>query len=329
MSIREINFSLWCDFIERDFLEHRFKELIELNMINGATSNPTIFANAFLKSSAYKDQIISLKDKNPKEIYENLAFSDIKRAAELLFKLYSLNNDGFISIEIDPFLCDDVKESLKEAIRIIDNIKMQNLMIKVPATEAGFEVIEELIAFGINVNVTLIFSQKQVQKSLIALEKGFNKAKKHIPHAVLSIFVSRFDRLCDSTLEKKGFKKGQLGIMNATMAYHKINKASLPNTKTLFASTGVKGDEYPQTYYIDELLFKNSINTAPLNTIEAYIKDSKKITKEPTSLEEIEEYFKLLVKNGINLDQIYTQLLDEGIKQFKSSFSELLNSLKG
>ncbi len=323
------SFSLWCDFIERDFLEGGFKELIDNSVINGATSNPSIFAQSFMSSPAYKAQINELKGKTPKNIYEALALKDIKRAAELLLPLYQAGNDGFISIEIDPFLCDDIMQSIDEGKRLFKSLNMPNIMIKVPATSAGYSVMSELVAGGINVNATLIFSPEQALSTLKALRDGYKDCQTKAPATVLSVFVSRFDRKCDKMLSENGFEKGRLGILNATYIYNFIKHEALPNTRCLFASTGVKGDEYKKSYYIDELLFENCVNTAPLETIKAYLSDGSKEFKAPTSQESITKYFEELTSKNINLAGVYHELIDEGIKAFHASFEELLTSLKG
>ncbi len=334
MSYKEHNFSLWCDFIERDFLEKEFMEMIQKRVVDGATSNPAIFKEAFLKSPAYKEQIKSLKGKSPKEIYEALAIEDIKRAADIMTPLYQENsNHGFISIEIDPLLCDDYEASLNEAKRLYKEIDRENLMIKVPATKAGYKVIKELIAQGINVNATLIFSLDQAKKCMDAFEEGLEEfykidLDKKNPKGVISIFVSRFDRKANALLEEKGIEKNRLGIINATNIYNHIIDRPNPNIRALFASTGVKGDDLPQDYYIKELLYKDAINTAPLHTIEAFLKnDDTSITK-VIKQEEIESFFLHLQKSGINLDTIIDELLDEGLEAFKSAFKEILKELE-
>ena len=191
------SFSLWCDFVEREFLVGEFRAMIEKGEIKGATSNPAIFASAILNSPAYKKSIEKLRGLSAKEIYENLAFSDIKSAATSLLPLWERNkNDGFISIEIDPMLCDEAGKSIDEGRRIFERINMPNVMIKVPATEAGYEVMSALYADKININATLVFSTSQAQKCLNALGTSDNDSE-ITPKAVISVFVSRFDRFID------------------------------------------------------------------------------------------------------------------------------------
>ncbi len=330
MDLKDINFSLWCDFIERDFLKSGFKELVENGVVNGATSNPAIFKAAITSSPAYKEDIKRLSDKTPKEIYEELACKDIKDAATILEPLYKKGDDGFISIEIDPTLCDDAKASIEEGKRLYKKIGKDNVMIKVPATEAGYEAIEELLKDGINVNITLIFSPLQTKKSLDAIKRAWQQMDtlKNFPQVVISVFVSRFDRKLDETLLNKNIKPSLTGIYNATKIYNMIESAKLINVRTLFASTGVKGDNLPKDYYIKELLYPNAINTAPLKTIESFLNSNTKEVKDPISNKEIDDYFNVLEQQGIDLDKVYNDLMNEGVNAFKEAFKEMLGSIK-
>jgi transaldolase len=240
MSLKEdINYSLWCDFIERDFLENRFQEIINDGTIQGATSNPAIFESSITNSVAYKQQLDMLQANNAKTIYEELALTDIKRAAQLLSNLHKNDSDdGFISIEVDPLLCDDAAGTIEEGIRLNSLIGAENVMIKIPATEAGYIAMRELTSKGIHVNATLIFSVEQAIKCAQALDEGIKESNKDIK-AVISVFVSRFDRLVDGEFATKGLETSKLGIVNATKCYYEINKFANPNIRTLFASTGL------------------------------------------------------------------------------------------
>lgn len=329
MSLKEnINFSLWCDFIERDFLENKFQKIIKDGIIHGATSNPAIFASSITSSSAYKQQLDMLKANSPKVIYEELAIKDIKRAANLLAPLHDENsNDGFISLEVDPMLCDDTKGTIEEGLRLNSMINYDNIMIKVPATKAGYVAIKELTSQGINVNATLVFSVEQAIECAKALNEGIKEANNKDVKGVISVFVSRFDRLCDETLVSKGFEKATLGIMNVTKCYHEINKFNNENIRILFASTTVKGNELNESYYINKLLYPNSINTAPLATIEDWVKNGSKEPSIIPTQDQCDEYFHKLSKAQINMSEIYDKLLSDGLEAFKISFSDLLNKL--
>ncbi len=159
MFLEKEKFALWVDFIERDFIGTTMKELVDKKIINGATSNPAIFKNAFLNSPAYKDEIAQLKGTmTPKAIYETLAIKDIQAAADVLRPLFDKGDDGFVSIEVDPTLANDAQATIDEGKRLYKMINRPNVMIKVPATDAGYKAMEALVADGISVNATLIFS---------------------------------------------------------------------------------------------------------------------------------------------------------------------------
>ena len=193
----DINYSIWCDFIERDFLENRFQEIINDGTIKGATSNPAIFEASITGSVAYKQQLDMLQANDQKRIYEELALTDIRRAANLLEPLHKINsNDGFISIEVDPMLCDDAAGTIEEGLRIYKSLNADNVMIKIPATNAGYIAMRELSSRGIHINATLIFSPEQAKKCAMALDEGIKDSNKDT-QGVVSIFVSRFDRLME------------------------------------------------------------------------------------------------------------------------------------
>ncbi|MRJ03349.1 MAG: transaldolase [Epsilonproteobacteria bacterium] len=321
----DLHFSLWIDFIERSFLEGPFQELIDRKIINGATSNPAIFREAILTSPAYREQLSQLEGLPAKERYEALAVEDIRRAATLLLPLYERGDDGFVSIEVDPRLHDDLQGSVEEARRLVERIGMPNVMVKIPATEAGYRAIETLAAEGFPINVTLIFSPRQAERALDALERGYERGGSTGSQSVLSIFVSRFDRKLDPLLPQE--LKGRVGIMNGARIYNLIRGRALPNTRPLFASTSVKGGDYPPYYYVQELLAPDSINTAPLQTIQSFIESGSGEPRLPIGEEEIDKFFSLLNDNGIDMERIYDQLLEEGLRAFVDAFQEILKEL--
>jgi len=330
---REINFSLWLDFIERDYLKNEFGKLLEKGIVNGATSNPAIFANAITTSPAYKEQLDALKGKSAKEKYEALAIADIKTAAQMLRPLYDAGNDGYISIEVDPFLCNDSKGTIEEGKRLFKAIGEPNVMVKVPATLAGYEAMTALMEDGISVNATLVFSPKQATQCFKAMTKGIQQGEKYGAcrvEAVISVFVSRFDRALDAELEACGIDPYKTGIYNAGKIYNMIEGNQVPNIRALFASTGVKGDALPANYYIEGLMASHSVNTAPLATIEAHLEAKSEETKEALPLDEslINGYFMNLEDNDFNMEKIYKELLDEGLKAFEESFQNMLEQIK-
>lgn len=318
----KLGYSLWADFIERDFLETTFREWIERGVINGATSNPAIFKQAFTTSPAYDDQKKELAGKSAKEIYETLAVTDIRRAADLLRPLYDAGNDGFVSIEVDPLLCDDTRGTIAEGKRLWETIDRPNIMIKVPATEAGYEAMAALMAEGIPVNATLIFSIGQARRVVEAFKKGGCKGA-----GVVSVFVSRFDRKADPMIADASLK-GKLGVLNAAQIYAMIEAENLPSVRTLFASTGVKGDDLPAAYYMTELLGAHCVNTAPVDTIRAFLEAAgQRDVTLPRTADETQRFFDA-VSAFVDRERVCDELMAEGLDAFKIAFREIMASLQ-
>jgi len=328
---RDINFSLWLDFVERDYLKNEFLTLIDKGIINGATSNPSIFAAAIMTSPAYKEQLSQLTGKSPKEKYEALAIEDIRTAAQALRGCYDEGNDGYISIEVDPFLSNDTQGTIGEGKRLFAAIAEPNVMVKVPATKAGYEAMRELLSMGISVNATLIFSPEQAKRCLKHIKVGIESFEADgggRVEAVVSVFVSRFDRHLDADLACEGIDVSKTGIYNAAKIYNIAESNHLPSVRTLFASTGVKGDNLPADYYIRELFAAHSVNTAPLATIESYIAKKETAVKLPMEDSEINGYFTRLADCGFNMDEVYAKLLKDGLEAFEEAFRNMLDTLK-
>ncbi|MDD2356521.1 MAG: transaldolase [Thiovulaceae bacterium] len=326
MVIEELKFSLWADFIERDYLDNEFRELVNSGVINGATSNPAIFKNAILSSLAYKEQLTTLSEFSPKEKYEAVAIFDIQKAADILKPLYDKGDDGYVSIEVDPFLCNDAQATVAEGKRLHISINKPNVMIKVPATVAGYEAMEELVASGIAVNATLIFSKEQAISCAKAFQRGLEKSGSSVD-TVISVFVSRIDRALDTILESKNITPSLAGIYNAASIYNSVKALEVSRCRTLFASTGVKGDKPKASYYVDELLAYNSVNTAPIDTIKAYIKGQDKSAKLPISQEKIDAFFEEIKIAGIDFDEVVRIQIEDGLDAFKVAFQEILENL--
>lgn len=329
---KALNFSLWCDFLERDFIDKDFDELIKKGIINGATSNPAIFKNAILSSSAYDAAKEEFRKKEPKKLYEILATADIRSAAESLLKNFINGDDGFVSIEVDPCFADDAEAMYREGKHLYGTIGMPNVMIKIPATKAGYEAMRDLLKKGISVNATLVFSPEQTVKCIEAIKEGIAGFRRYFPKAnlpktVISIFVSRFDRLLDEKMAAAGLPTGKIGIMNAAKCYNIIAKENLNYVKPLFASTGVKGDDLPKDYYVSELMYPGCVNTAPLETIEAFVSGDQK-SKTPPSDEEIEHFFARVAEAKIDMKKAYKKLLDDGLAAFEEAFKEIIKTLK-
>jgi len=313
--------SIWVDYLDREFLDTTFKEWVDENIANGLTSNPAIFANA-LKKDIYNEDFKRLKGKNPKEIYEEIAVKDIQKACDVLQKDYEEGNDGYASIEVDPRLINDAKGTIDEALRLVDKIQRDNVMIKIPANEAGYKAMEELAKRGININATLVFSPNQAMKSLEAISKGPRTID-----GVISIFVSRFDRKLNPLLEQKGLAKNRVGIFNAIKIYNQIEEKGIPNIRALFASTGVKQPDLPKDYYVKNLYLPHSVLTLPPDVIEV-IKDEEIEEAFHFQTKHIDGFFSFLTPAGINMQKVYQELFDEGVEAFKKAFEEMLESIK-
>ena len=326
MYIEDLKFSLWADFIERDYLDNEFKELIKKNIINGATSNPAIFKNAILSSDAYISQLESLGDISAKAKYEAVAVYDITKAADILRPLYDKGDDGYVSIEVDPFFCDDAKATIAEGKRLFSTIDRPNVMIKVPATDAGYEAMEALTAEGIPVNATLIFKKEQALACAEAFQRGTTTYGSKVD-TVISVFVSRVDRALDKMLAEHNIAVALTGIYNSAAIYDAIEAMRVEGCRTLFASTGVKDDSLPAHYYVEQLLAYNSVNTAPIDTIKAFDRDGKKEKKLPIDPALIDAHMQKIQSIGIDFDAVLQKQIDDGLEAFKDAFKEILEAL--
>ena len=326
MYIKDLKFSLWADFIEREYLDNEFKDLISNGIINGATSNPAIFKNAILTSNAYKEQLSSLDGLTPKQKYEALAIYDIQKAADILKPLYDDNDDGYVSIEVDPFLCDDAAGTIAEGKRLFAQINRKNVMIKVPATDAGYIAMKELTSCGIPVNATLIFKKEQAISCAKAFESGVEVNGSKVD-TVISVFVSRVDRALDYELAKKGVDVALSGIYNSADIYTQVESMKVSGCRTLFASTGVKDDSLPAHYYVEKLLAYNSVNTAPIDTIKAFNQNGKNDSALPIPSQTIQAHFDKIKALGLDFNSVLDKQIADGLESFKDAFKEILESL--
>lgn len=326
MYLESLKFSLWADFIERDYLDREFKELIESGIVNGATSNPAIFKNAILSSDAYKEQLKALGSLTPKEKYEALAIYDIQKAADILKSLHEKGDDGYVSIEVDPYLCDDAESTIAEGERLFKEISRPNVMIKVPATKAGYIAMRELVSKGIPVNATLIFKKEQALACADSFRDGVEKHGKKVD-TVISVFVSRIDRALDEILLKNGVDRALSGIYNSADIYDSVQEREVEGCRVLFASTGVKDDSLPPHYYIEKLLAYNSVNTAPVDTIKAFHANGAKENALPISKEAIDEHLKKVKDLGIDFDAVLDKQISDGLESFKDAFKDILERL--
>jgi len=354
--------SVWIDNINRSMLESgRLKEMIAIGL-RGMTSNPTIFEKAISKSNDYDEKIseLSKQQKSTFQIYDELTVRDVQEAADIFKMVYEGTNrlDGYVSLEINPLLADKVKETIDEGSRLWGKVNRPNLMLKVPATEAGFEAVPELIGSGMNVNVTLIFSQEQHVKTAQAYIKGLqnlanNKSDLSKLRSVASVFVSRIDTVTDKLLQEKiesqtdsDNKKqlqsllGATAVANSKLIYNKfievfsssefkeLQSKGASIQRPLWASTSTKNPAYNDTKYIVELIANQTVNTIPENTLGSFLDHGKAIEAIRPNDSKPKEVIDTLRKFDIDVDSICKKLLSDGLLAFEKSFSSLLASIE-
>ena len=355
--------AVWLDFLARGFVaKGDLKKLIDTDAVKGVTSNPAIFEKAIGSSDEYDAPIAAaLKsgDKSPSDLFEHIAVEDIQNAADVLKPVFDATKgrDGFVSLEVSPYLANDTKGTITEAERLWKSVERPNLMIKVPATPEGLPAIEHLIGEGISVNITLLFAQKVYVDVAEAYLRGLEKfvAGGGDPSGIASVasfFVSRIDTQADKQLdekiaqandpaEKERLKalKGKVAIANAKLAYQeylklfagsrwdKLKAKGAQPQRLLWASTGVKSKDYRDTMYVEELIGKDTVNTVPPATLDAF-RDHGEVRD---SLEEkIDDAKKVLAdfaRTGISLDKITTDLVADGVKQFADAADKLYGAV--
>lgn len=356
--------AVWLDFVDRTFLaEGGLRKLIKEAGLTGVTSNPSIFEKAMGHGDAYdegfKDWLASANEKaDAVDTYEAQAIRDIQHAADDLRAAYDELNgqDGYVSLEVSPYIAQDTEKTIEEARRLWADVNRPNLMIKVPGTQTGALAIRQLIEDGININVTLLFSQEAYQAVAEAFMAGLEarvKANKPIDKiaSVASFFVSRIDTQIDKAIDdriKDGDPqsdalralRGKVAIANAKLAYAWFRdliignrwqtlaaKGAMPQ-RLLWASTGTKDPSYPPTLYIDTLIGPDTVNTMPPKTMDAF-RQSGVVT--PSLTQDVEGARHILTeveRLGLNLDAVTTALVADGIKQFADAADKLLAAVE-
>ena len=355
--------SVWLDYIRRNMLNNgELSKLIKEDGLRGMTSNPAIFQKAIGNSDDYDDAIKSLVKENlePALIYEKLAVEDVQKAADLFKLVYDQTNklDGYVSLEVSPYLALDTKLTIAEAKRLWQEVNRANIMIKVPGTAEGILALEELIAEGINVNVTLLFSKNVYEKVAKAYIKGLERyASKggdiSKVASVASFFISRIDSAVDKIINEKiqaakdGSTKesltnllGKTAIANAKVTYQLYKdlisqsnwqtlakKGAMPQ-RLLWASTSTKNPKYKDVYYVEELIGPDTVDTIPPATYDAFKDHGKAAKTLELNVEEAQKMLNNLEKAGISLEKVCTQLVTDAIKLFSDPFDELLAALK-
>ncbi len=353
--LRTFGQSIWYDNIRRDLIESGgFKKLIDEDKMRGVTSNPSIFEKAIANSDDYDKQILQLVSEGTNDaeaIFEALSIQDIQRAADIFKPVYdeSDEEDGYISLEVSPLLSDLEEKTVQAALDIFTRVNRPNIMIKVPATEAGIRAHERLIGMGIPINMTLIFSldcYEAVAKAYINGLKLLNDTGQPMGkvRSVASVFVSRIDTAVDSLIASKtedssnGFA-GKVAIANSKMIYQKfltlfqtpdflaLKKLGAHVQRPLWGSTGTKNPNYSDVLYIEELIGPHTVNTAPPATIDAFRDHGKLRFSIEEDVPAAEAVLDELKSGGIDLNAITKDLQEAGVKAFADSYKNLLAAI--
>lgn len=351
VDVQKLGQSIWLDYIQRSLISSgRLQQLVD-HGLRGVTSNPSIFHQAITRSDDYDDALASiLRDDHTadiKTVYERLAVEDIQLAADVLRLVYDTSEgvDGMVSLEVSPHLAYDTEATIAEARRLWRLVDRPNLMIKVPATLPGIPAIETLLAEGININVTLLFSLKQYKAVAGAYINGVARhASPGSISSVASFFVSRVDTYVDRALEKIGTKearalRGQAALANSKIAYRRFREIFYGDAfatqrqrgaraqRPLWGSTSTKNPAYSDVLYVDGLIGPDTVNTLPLETIEAFNDHGQVRRTVDENIEQAEKLLSDLQDLGVDLDAITEQLQKDGVRAFADSFDKLLNAL--
>jgi transaldolase len=348
--------SVWFDFIRRSLITSgELKSLVEQG-VRGVTSNPAIFEKAIAGSADYDADMKTLAaaGKSVTEIYEALAIRDIQLAADVLAAVYRATaaRDGYVSLEVSPFLADDTANSVAEAKRLFAAVGRPNVMIKIPATPAGIPAITECIGAGVNVNVTLIFGLENYKAVARAHLSGLERLARTGPTvagglpvgrvaSVASFFVSRVDTAVDKELETKGAGEllGKIAVANCKLAYaeyrrilasprfREIAAAGARAQRVLWASTSAKNPAYPDTLYVDELIGPDTVNTLPPDTLKAFMDHGRVAETITADLPGAQAQIERLAGLGIDLDAVTRRLQEEGVAAFAKPFKSLMESI--
>ncbi|HEX9015247.1 MAG TPA: bifunctional transaldolase/phosoglucose isomerase [Chloroflexota bacterium] len=360
LKLNELGQSIWLDFFRRGMISSgELQRLIDEDGLNGITSNPAIFEKAILGSTDYDTDIraLALEGKDVPGIYEGLVVDDIRRAADLFRPTFDRlgGADGFVSLEVSPHLAQDTAGTIEEARRLWKEVSRPNLMIKVPGTPEGIPAIRQLTSEGINVNVTLLFGLGRYREAAMAYVEGLEELEKRGPidgiASVASFFLSRIDVLLDPVLEKKAHEEGpdsttargllgQVAIASAKIAYQiyqeifgsdrfrrLASKGARPQ-RVLWASTGTKNPAYSDVKYVEPLIGRDTINTMPPETMNAYRDHGNPALRLEDDVDQARRALEQLPKLGIDLDAATLQLEEEGVEKFNKPFDAIAASLE-
>ena len=355
--------AVWLDFLSRGFIaDGGLKKLVDDDGLRGVTSNPSIFENAIGKTNEYDDairQMLQSHDYSPGQIFEKLEVEDIRSATDVLRPVFDATHgaDGFVSIEVSPYLATDTQGTIEEAKRLWREVDRRNLMIKVPATSEGLPAIHDLTADGINVNITLLFAQQVYEQVVEAYQSGLEALAAKGGEisriaSVASFFVSRIDTEVDKQLDEKFARandpdekarlaalKGKIAIANAKLAYqrylrlfagerwHALAANGAKPQRLLWASTGTKNKAYSDVLYVEELIGPDTINTMPLATIEAFRDHGKLRDTLQADIAEAQRLLGELDRAGVSLQAVTDKLIRDGVRLFADAADKLLGAV--
>lgn len=345
--------SIWLDYIRRSLMTSgELNRLIDEDGLRGMTSNPTIFEKAINGSADYDESLRKLLEKDPHvdvtTLYETLAIEDIQMAADILRPVYdeTRGGDGYVSLEVSPKLANDTENTIAEAGRLWEAVARPNLMIKVPGTPAGVPAFEELIADGININCTLMFSLQHYENIAQAYIRGLRRCKQPETIAsVASFFVSRVDSIVDKALQTNGSEAakqlmGKTAVANAKLTYKRFQEIFYGDSfrelrtkgcrvqRPLWASTSTKNPDYSDVLYVDELIGPDTVNTLPPATLDAFRDHGNPKKTVTQGVDEAAAHVESLAALDVDLDALTEKLQVDGVAAFASSFEELLGALK-
>jgi transaldolase len=346
--------SVWIDSLSREAIRGgHLQQLIDADAVVGATSNPTIFQKAMSSGDAYDEQLRELASSDVEQAFWALAEQDISEACEVFRPTWEegLGRDGYVSIEVDPRLAYDSLQTFREAMRLHEAIDRPNLLVKIPATKPGLAAIEDVIAKGRSINITLIFSLKRYAEVAESYLRGLERlvAEGGDPSKVASVasfFVSRIDTEADRRLDELDPShpghddlKGRLAVANAKLAYRHYQHIfqgprwdylagkGATAQRVLWASTSTKNPDYPDTLYVDELIGPDTINTMPEETIRAFQDHGSPRPSLHEGLAVAQAVLDRLAVAGVSYDDVTDTLEREGVEKFEDSFRDLLDSL--
>jgi transaldolase/glucose-6-phosphate isomerase len=363
VELRKYGQSAWLDYIRRTLItEGELKRLVDEDGLGGVTSNPAIFEKAITGSTDYAEALAELqkrKDLDPMGVYEIIAIQDIQNAADILRPVYTETKmrDGYVSLEVSPFLARDTEGTLKDARRLWKAVNRPNLLVKVPATLEGIPAIEALISEGINVNVTLLFAQAMYEKVALAYIAGLKKYvsnggdPSHVS-SVASFFISRIDSMVDTIVKAKlksstdpkeqGLLKslpGKVAIANGKLTYQRykeifsgaewsaLAKKGAQTQRVLWASTSTKDPSYSDVLYVEELIGPDTVNTMPPQTLEAFRDHGKPKASLEADLDAAKQTMAALETVGISMKKVTDDLVTQAVKLFAEPFDKLLNAV--